>query len=60
MREKTLYSDYYKFKDNAYRFYEHYTKEMLIERIAMIELQLYRLQEKQFSRKSKAKRKLQL
>lgn len=49
MSEKTLYSDYDKFKDSAYRFYEHYTKEMLIERIAMIELQLYRLQEKQKS-----------
>lgn len=49
MSDKTLYSDYDKFKDSAYRFYEHYTKEMLIERIAMIELQLYRLQEKQKS-----------
>lgn len=36
--------DYNWFKEKAYQFYRLYDKNMLVERIAMLELQLFRMQ----------------
>lgn len=50
--------DYDRFKDKAYEFYESYTKPMLIERIAMLELQLFRLQQEKEKEEENEKSKL--
>lgn len=36
--------DYNWFKEKAYQFYRLYDKNMLVERIAILELQLFRMQ----------------
>lgn len=47
--------DYNWFKEKAYQFYRLYDKNMLVERIAMLELQLFRLQQQEKEEKENKK-----